>query len=397
MRGESEKWFAQADAITRQVSPLKLLCIVRHSTLHMRSIVFQVAGAANGPLFAHLARRCECSDGAAVNLLRNGGNLFGVLDFSGNGNELPVPPDFDKNAVLKGLVDRNMKVLQGRRCDVHAERLFEMALAEVNLGRLSGPEDPSQVDWCNACVAPRFSVEQGTLLDGRPKLRAVDDETASLVNASTAATTKLHCDRLDQLHRLMTTMASAADIPLSLWKADIDAAYRRVPLIPEHRNFAKVAFMSQEGLRSCVHSHCLHELVFFMFAGVQVFTHNAMPFGAVSSVHHWDRIGAPSLRTSMLSYRFRRTAAAGDLICKIARRALRLPVLRYVDDYYSACPAGIEDQCMRAFARQDYNTSAVYSCFLICMCVVSSGLYAAFLAPTQFRNASWNAVIHLLS
>ena len=104
MRGESEKWFAQADAITRQVSPLKLLYTVRHSTLHMRSIAFQVAGAANGPLFAHLARRCECSDGAAVNLLRDGGNLFGVLDFSGNGTELPVPPDFDKNAVLKGLV-----------------------------------------------------------------------------------------------------------------------------------------------------------------------------------------------------------------------------------------------------------------------------------------------------
>ena len=48
----------------------------------------------------------------------------------------------------------------------------------------------------------------------------------------------------------------------------------------------------------------------------QLAWHNAMPFGATSSVVAWHRIG--------------------ELIATIARRLLHLPVLRYVDDYFAA-------------------------------------------------------------
>ena len=42
--------------------------------------------------------------------------------------------------------------------------------------------------------------------------------------------------------------------------------------------------------------------------------HNACPFGAVASVHAWERLGAA--------------------LCYLGRKLLGLPLLRYVDDYY---------------------------------------------------------------
>ena len=42
--------------------------------------------------------------------------------------------------------------------------------------------------------------------------------------------------------------------------------------------------------------------------------HAACPFGATSSVHAWERVGA--------------------LLCTLARRVLKLAVFRYVDDFF---------------------------------------------------------------
>ena len=61
------------------------------------------------------------------------------------------------------------------------------------------------------------------------------------------------------------------DGDLSLWKADIDSAYRRIPVAPAHRHLAWITF---------VHNGQT------LAAG-----HNALPFGSVASVYHWDRVG----------------------------------------------------------------------------------------------------------
>ena len=74
--------------------------------------------------------------------------------------------------------------------------------------------------------------------------------------------------------RMFAPFAFVKQVPLSLFKADIDAAFRRIPLIPQHRAYATVAFMH---------------------AGTMVILqHMAAPFGAISSVHHWERIGKAS-------------------------------------------------------------------------------------------------------
>ncbi len=80
----------------------------------------------------------------------------------------------------------------------------------------------------------------------------------------------------------------------ALWKVDVDSAFRRIPLRPEHGWASWVAFM----VAGCVY----------------VSQHFACPFGACSSVHAWERAGA--------------------LLTTIARKLLRLPIFRYVDDVF---------------------------------------------------------------
>ena len=54
------------------------------------------------------------------------------------------------------------------------------------------------------------------------------------------------------------------------WKADVDKAYRRIPVHPEHRWMLTVAFLLKD----------------------EVWTaqHNTMAFGLVASVHRWDSV-----------------------------------------------------------------------------------------------------------
>ena len=78
-----------------------------------------------------------------------------------------------------------------------------------------------------------------------------------------------------------------------LMKADIDAAFRGVPLYPKHMWAGGVAFL--------------------LGGKPHVSFHHGMPFGATSSVIAWHR--------------------TGRLITTIATRSLKIPILRYVDDF----------------------------------------------------------------
>ena len=56
-----------------------------------------------------------------------------------------------------------------------------------------------------------------------------------------------------------------------------------------------------------------------------------MPFGAISSVHAWDRIA--------------------KLLRKIARVLLMIPILTYVDDYFAVESAQTVEHAKSCFAR----------------------------------------------
>ena len=116
-----------------------------------------------------------------------------------------------------------------------------------------------------------------------------------------------------------------------LWKADIDSAFRRIPIMPSQRSFAWVALRTDSGL--------------------VVAQHLSIPFGSSASGYHWDRIGTsigyhvPHFCTPL------RLLCTGALVTAIARRILHLPVLRFVDDYFAMDRGAVAKHSLTLFAR----------------------------------------------
>eukprot|EP00969_Alexandrium_andersonii_P074443 3283423-Alexandrium_andersonii.AAC.1 len=109
----------------------------------------------------------------------------------------------------------------------------------------------------------------------------------------------------------MCELAECEGAAPAVWKADVDSAYRRVPVEPSHRHLLAVAVR---------------------VAGVVwVAEHVALPFGCTGSVHGWDRPGAA--------------------VAFLVRKLLRLPALRYVDDYFGAEPGDTAGHALECFGR----------------------------------------------
>lgn len=114
------------------------------------------------------------------------------------------------------------------------------------------------------------------------------------------------------------------------WKADIDAAFRRVPIREAHKWAAGVAYVSEGQTHIAFHEgvsllRIVHARV--SCAGVC----SGMPFGASSSVYAWHRVGA--------------------LLSAAARHMLHLPVYRYVDDFFGIERPETAEHAMNVFAR----------------------------------------------
>ena len=256
--------------------------------------VARVAEGVNGPLFEKLLKLAGWCDPAVVDFFVQGAPLVGALPRSGvgwaGGEEAPVPVADP----LVGAKKKNERMVARSRCDEFAEDLFDLTLQDAELGRMSVPQPLESVDMARSVVTPRFAVAQGLRPDGSRKIRAVDDCTASELNAATSGSEKMRHDTIDRLFELAALFAREGRALPKFWKADIDAAFRRIPLRPEDYHLAWVTFMHK---------------------GKHVAArHNACPFGAVSSVHNWERLGAA--------------------VAAIARRVLHIPALRYVDDFF---------------------------------------------------------------
>ena len=288
--GEVESWFRGADEIMRAVSD-----------------------GVNGPLLEHLAKESGFHDLEAVSLFRCGAPMTGKLPVTGNGDTIDVHEEAQsRDELLCDCRTANMRLIRQLHKDEHSSDLLKQIEDDAsNQQRMTAPVPICERVLEQGVVSRRFSRVQGTRPDGSLKVRAVDDCTGSGLNATTAPGEKLHHHHLDQLLAVAAAVrATDMEIPM-LWKADIDAAYRRIPVMPEDRELLHVAV--------------LHEGV------TMVARHHAAPFGAVASVHAWERCGA--------------------LLWHIACAILHLPVLRYVDDFFSAESPTCCKHSMHVFAR----------------------------------------------
>ena len=187
------------------------------------------------------------------------------MECTGNGEPLAAEVQLSVDELLQRRVELNEQVIAGLREDPLAQKLYDACAEDAKLGRMSAPRRLVARDLQSFSLSARFPVVQGE------KVRPVDDLSASMINPATAPTEKLKCDRLDDLHESMRDMAADAQSPLVLYKADIDAAYRRVCIEPDQMQFAAVVFRYK--------------------GEVWISVHYANPFGGVACVHNWDRIG----------------------------------------------------------------------------------------------------------
>lgn len=280
--GECERWFGDCDPTIREVS-----------------------GTVCGPLLSQLARHIGHPDTSCAELFREGAALYGALPASGIGDAVVMPEVSDLG--VGECAAGNAELFASLREDVNAQALHDITLDDFAKGRMSKPVRAAEFDSDQVRLAPRFAVVQGE------KTRAVDhfswshgarqggrkrsrqEVKAGSVNGHCAIPERISHDHLDDLEVAMRAFMRLFGERPGLWKADIDAAFRRVPLCQQHRWAAGVAYI-------------LKGEIWLAF-------HNAMPFGAASSVYAWHRVGA--------------------LLGAIARKLLFLPVSRYVDDYFA--------------------------------------------------------------
>ena len=281
--GRTAAWLASADAETQRISA----CV-------------------NGPLLCDLVRLSGHCDTSLPELFRSGASVSGVLPPSGTGTLIESPAVFTSlEALSASRVQSNMELCQTIRDSEHSETLLAKTQEDAALGRMTEPVVLDSPAHCQLLLARRFAVVQGS------KIRPCDDETASGLNSACAPSEKLSHDRVDSLVTAIDRFTSTLHVAPHLYKADIDAAFRRVPVHPAER--------------------WLLGVVFGYNGKLVVSQHLALPFGSTGSVHGWHRVGAA--------------------LCIFARVLLGLALFQYVDDFFGLDHPVIAEHALQCFVR----------------------------------------------
>jgi len=272
--------------------------------------VRKVATGVNGPLMEALAARTVFQDAACIEFFRLGAPAVGLLPVSGSGVPVQRPDAQPVSTVLGGAAQANRALLASLKEDAHSATLLQQSFKDARMGRVTQPVTAVQADLSANVLSPRFGVVQ-TRSNGVIRVRAVDDLTRAKVNGCTSAGEKFRPESIDALYRVARAVAQGTRERIMFYKADIDSAFRRLPAMPMHRRFLFFVFLAQ---------------------GVaHVAGHLAMPFGAVASVHAWERVGA--------------------LISHLVRRLLFIPMLRFVDDLFGAERAACAEHALECIVR----------------------------------------------
>jgi hypothetical protein len=258
-----------------------------------------------------LARTTGFADLEVMEVFRRGGRIAGKLVAPAGADPKDFPEPLAPEALAEGCEQRNQQLLESLKEDAHSDFLLQQTLDDASAGRMTAPTTDKGTGLTGRVVCRRFSREQGVRSDGALKLRAVDDETACGTNGTTQPSAKLSCDGADVLVRTAVFFTLLTGETPCFWKADVDKAYRRLPVAPEHRWLLWVAFQ-HKGER-------------------WLSRHNAMPFGSVASVHEWDRVGA--------------------FLRHLGRKLLMLPLARYVDDFFAADRQEDAEHALECFAQ----------------------------------------------
>lgn len=203
----------------------------------------------NGPLMKLLAARAGHKDTAAVDMFRYGADATGLMTYTG----LPCTKEYAKASLKAEKLNeeklvRNSKTIKAmQKVEEEQEKLIEEIRADASLGRMSMPRELSMQDMESFLLTRRFGINQGLRSDGTVKIRSIDDMTASGVNDCCEVVQDLRCDSIDRLVDMTKIIRKTYKGELEIWKADINAAYRRIPAKKKDRKFLSVAFRTDNG------------------------------------------------------------------------------------------------------------------------------------------------------
>jgi hypothetical protein len=126
-----------------------------------------------------------------------------------------------------GAAEANAALIRACKPDKHSSVLSEKCREDAGLGRMSVPVLAASVDWSAVCMAPRFSCAQGS------KIRPIDDFSRNGLNDATGTCESFTHNTVDQLFSACRSATKQGKRGCSLYKADIDAAFRHA-----HRHVA---------------------------------------------------------------------------------------------------------------------------------------------------------------
>ena len=183
------------------------------------------------------------SDATAVECFRRGAPLVGPIPASPDTTSHVYSQGADVQQLKKKCRKQNEILPKTLKEDPHSDYLEKQAKEDAGSRRMTPLTPVSDLNLDEVLLGRRFSREQGRRQEGSTKIRAVDDESANGVKECAVQQGKVRMDSIDHLVMAILLFKQLTGVAPGLWKADIDAAYRRIPLLPEHMWMSWITFL----------------------------------------------------------------------------------------------------------------------------------------------------------
>ena len=256
-------------------------------------------------LLAEMVQSVDWPDDGLVHDLAFGFPLLGALPRAGILPAVPYAATVhNAESLLANCAQYNAATLERASRPVHVQREVCEAFDKKCLQEVAD----SKAWWTKlepdkSIISARFPALEGWRDCGSgflvPKIRLIDDFSASLVNSATSLGERMPVDTLDTLVQVARALAgdSPGECELLFRKEDFRGAFKSLPLRADHLPFAVVTWQSAAAQGKGLQLICC-------------------PFGSCASVYSWHRLG--SFFQALLA------------------RELLVSYPRFVDDLFSA-------------------------------------------------------------
>ena len=235
--------------------------------------------------------------------LQQGFPLVGDLPPCEGSRSHGLPKSFPRERLTESDLRKDRKkfndsVMQAVKPMPFSEDILPATIADWEQGFMSEPRPLTAQDLLDKTVTRRIPVREERSEGWRTRI--VDHETESFINEATRPQDRVRHDGLGLLAFIVTALMLAGVLP-ELWKRDVSSAFRRVPILAAHLDLSWVVWWAD--------------------GRFWIAQHVGMPFGTVSAVYAWHRVG--------------------HALLYIVMSIFKAPMGRYVDDFFGACRQGV--------------------------------------------------------